>query len=83
MQGIGWFLAIILGAIAGWIAEKLMGADHGLLKNILLGIVGALLGNFVLTTLTDGTLTGIFGQLIVAVIGACILIAIGRLLRRG
>ncbi|MFW5641694.1 MAG: GlsB/YeaQ/YmgE family stress response membrane protein [Roseicyclus sp.] len=83
MQGIGWFLAIILGALAGWIAEKLMGADHGLLTNILLGIVGALLGNFLLTTLTDGTLTGVFGQLIVAVIGACILILIGRALRRG
>ena len=82
MQGIGWFLAIILGALAGWIAEKLMGADHGLLKNILLGILGAVLGNFLLTTLTDGTLTGIFGQLVVAVIGACILIAVGRAISR-
>lgn len=83
MQGIGWFLAIILGALAGWIAEKIMKADHGLLKNIILGILGALLGNFLFSTFTSGTLTGIFGQLVVAVIGACILIAIGRAFRRG
>ena len=40
MEGFGWILSIILGAIAGWIAEKIMKSDHGLLMNIILGIVG-------------------------------------------
>ncbi len=71
MSGVGWFMAIILGGIAGWIAEKVMKADHGLLTNIILGIVGALLGNW-LARLIFGTTAGSWiGQL---VIGACILI---------
>lgn len=82
MQGIGWFLAIILGGIAGWIAERLMKAEHGLIKNIVLGIVGALVGNFLLTWLTGGTLSGIVGQMIVAVAGASLLIWIGRAFSR-
>jgi uncharacterized membrane protein YeaQ/YmgE (transglycosylase-associated protein family) len=81
MQGVGWFLAIIVGGIAGWIAERLMKADHGLFKNILLGILGALIGNFILSLLTGATLPGLFGQLIVAVAGASFLIWIGRAFR--
>jgi uncharacterized membrane protein YeaQ/YmgE (transglycosylase-associated protein family) len=82
MQGVGWFMAIILGALAGWIAEKIMKADHGLLKNILLGILGALLGNFILMLVTGATLTGLIGQLVVAVAGASLLIWIGRAFSR-
>jgi uncharacterized membrane protein YeaQ/YmgE (transglycosylase-associated protein family) len=82
MQGVGWFLAIIVGGFAGWIAERIMKADHGLLKNILLGILGALIGNFILTSLTGATLPGVFGQLIVAVAGASLLIWIGRAFSR-
>ncbi|RMC37421.1 GlsB/YeaQ/YmgE family stress response membrane protein [Paracoccus alkanivorans] len=81
MEGIGWILTIILGGLAGWIAEKVMKSDHGLLTNIILGIVGALLGNWLLRTLLGSTLGGIFGQLVVAVIGACILIWGYRLIR--
>ena len=74
MEGMGWFLAIIVGALAGWIAEKLMRLDQGLIMNILTGIVGALIGNFLIRTLTGGTMYGVLGQLVVAVIGACVLI---------
>ncbi|QUS35981.1 GlsB/YeaQ/YmgE family stress response membrane protein [Falsirhodobacter algicola] len=82
MQGMGWIAAIIVGAIAGWIAEKLMKSDHGLLMNIILGILGAVIMNFLLVTLLGATLGGWLGQLVVGVIGACILIALGRVLRR-
>mgnify|MGYP006312430095 FL=1 len=82
MQGVGWFLAIIVGGFAGWIAERIMKADHGLLKNILLGILGALIGNFILNSLTGATLPGVFGQLIVAVAGASLLIWVGRAFSR-
>jgi uncharacterized membrane protein YeaQ/YmgE (transglycosylase-associated protein family) len=78
MVGVGWILAIIIGGLAGWIAEKLMHANMGLLLNIVLGIVGAVIGNFILTLIFGATAGGIVGQLIVAVIGACLLIAIGR-----
>ncbi|QBX33572.1 GlsB/YeaQ/YmgE family stress response membrane protein [Paracoccus liaowanqingii] len=74
MAGMGWILSIILGAIAGWIAEKIMKSDHGLLTNIILGILGAVLGNAILRMIMGTTTYSVLGQLVVAVIGACILI---------
>lgn len=78
MEGFGWIMTIILGALAGWIAERIMKGNHTLLLNIVLGIVGALLGNWLFRLLFDATLGGIIGQLIVAVIGAVILIWLVR-----
>ncbi|ARC37037.1 GlsB/YeaQ/YmgE family stress response membrane protein [Paracoccus yeei] len=82
MEGMGWIAAIIVGALAGWIAENLMKSEHGLLMNIILGILGAVLMNFIFINLLGSTLGGWLGQLVVGVIGACILIALGRMLRR-
>ena len=83
MEGIGWLLAIILGAIAGWIAEKIMKSNMGLLMNIVVGIIGALGGNFIFDRILGSSAEGsVLGQLVVAVIGACILIALGRMIRR-
>ena len=81
MAGIGWIGSIILGALAGWIAEKIMKSDMGLLMNIVLGIVGALVANFLLTAIVGSTLGGWIGQLFVAVIGACLLIWVVRMVR--
>jgi uncharacterized membrane protein YeaQ/YmgE (transglycosylase-associated protein family) len=81
MEGVGWVMAIIIGALAGWIAEKIMKTDQGLLLNIVLGIVGAVVGNFLLMLIFGATMGGIIGQLIVAVIGACLLIWIVRAIR--
>lgn len=81
MEGLGWVLSIIIGALAGWIAEQIMKSNQGLLMNIILGIVGAVLGNFLLMLVFGATMGGIVGQLIVAVIGACLLIAIVRAIR--
>ena len=44
MQGVGWFMAIIVGLLAGWIAEKVMRRDHGLLTNLIVGLIGAFIG---------------------------------------
>jgi uncharacterized membrane protein YeaQ/YmgE (transglycosylase-associated protein family) len=73
MEGYGIIMSIIIGGLAGWIAEKVMKFDTGLIMNIVLGIVGAVVGNFLLGLLGIG-LGGFIGQLIVAVVGACILI---------
>lgn len=76
MAGVGWFMTIILGGLAGWIAEKLMKADMGLFANILLGIVGALVLNYILGFFVDYPVGygSWIAQSIVAVIGACLLI---------
>jgi uncharacterized membrane protein YeaQ/YmgE (transglycosylase-associated protein family) len=81
MEGFGWIMSIIIGALAGWIAEKVMNFDTGLIVNIILGIVGAVLGNVLLTAVFGATLGGFIGQLIVAVIGACILIFLWRAIK--
>ena len=82
MTGIGWFAAIIVGALAGWIAEKIMKSDMGLIMNIILRILGALVANWLLMMIVGSTLGGWFGQLVVGVIGACLLIWVTRLVRR-
>jgi len=79
MVGLGWILAILIGALAGWLAGKIMHSTHGLLMDIVLGIVGAVIGNFLLMTIFGATMGGIVGQLIVAVVGACLLIGIARM----
>ena len=65
----------------GWIAEKIMKSDMGLIMNIILGIIGAIVANFLLMTIVGATLGGWIGQLVVGVIGACLLIWVTRLVR--
>lgn len=71
---------ILIGGVAGWLAERVMKSNHSVLMNILLGIVGAVLLNAILG-LVGLTLGGIIGQLIIAFLGACGLILIGRKIR--
>jgi len=79
--GVGWIAAIIIGGFAGWLAEKFMKSDIGLFMNILLGIIGAALASF-LFGLVGVQFGGWLGYLIAGFIGASILIAIARALRR-
>lgn len=78
---IGWITAILIGGIAGWLAEKFMKSDQGLLMNIVLGIIGAIVANFLLAMI-GVALGGVFGYLIAGFLGACLLIWVGRLLKR-
>ena len=81
MEGVGWIGAIIIGGIAGWLAEKFMKSNLGVLMNIILGIVGAALASALLG-IFGIEFGGWIGYLIAGFIGACILIAIGRAIRR-
>jgi uncharacterized membrane protein YeaQ/YmgE (transglycosylase-associated protein family) len=80
--GVGWIAAIIIGGFAGWLAEKVMHSNMGVFMNILLGIIGAIVANWILGILHIQPLSGWLGYLIAGFVGACILIAIGRLIRR-
>ena len=76
-------LWIILGAAAGWLADMVMASNHGMLGDIILGIIGGVVGGFIMNSLGQPGVTGFnFYSLIVAVIGAIVLIFIGRLIRR-
>lgn len=75
--GVGFVMAIIVGAIAGWLAEQFTKANMGLLANIVMGIIGAVVGNL-LAGLVGIQVYGILANLIVATIGAIIVITVYR-----
>ena len=81
MEGVGWIGAIIIGGIAGWLAEQFMKSNLGLIMNIILGVVGAALASAILG-IFGITFAGWIGYLIAGFIGASILIAIGRAVKR-
>jgi uncharacterized membrane protein YeaQ/YmgE (transglycosylase-associated protein family) len=77
MSGVGFLMAIIIGAIAGWLAEQFTKSNMGLLMNIVMGIIGALVGNFLFGLLGIGV-SGFLGNLISATVGAILVIVIYR-----
>jgi uncharacterized membrane protein YeaQ/YmgE (transglycosylase-associated protein family) len=79
MSIIAW---IVLGLIAGWIAGLVMrGGGYGIIGDIVLGIVGAIIGGWITGVVLGSDLVNGFNiqSLIVAVIGAIVLIAISRM----
>ena len=80
-MGIGWLTFLIVGLLAGWIAEKIMHRDHGLLTNLIVGVIGAYLGAFIGSLLGFGA-NGFLSALIIAILGACLLLWIVGLVRR-
>lgn len=83
----GWIIALIVGGVAGWLASLVMNRDAsmGIVWNIIVGIIGSVIGNAL-----AGPLFGIRGSvqefslqgLIIAVIGAVVLLAIVNLVQR-
>ncbi len=74
---------LVVGLIAGWLAGQVMrGGGYGLIGDIIVGIVGALLGGFLAAALLHipDAVNGInIISILVAFIGALILIAILRM----
>lgn len=77
-------LWIVFGAIAGWIASMVMKTDanQGTLKDIVMGIVGAIVGGYLMGFFGQPGVTGFnVYSLVVSVIGAVVVIAIGRMIK--
>lgn len=80
MSILGW---IILGGLAGWIASALTGSRDGCLMEIVIGIAGAVIGGFIFSLLGHAPMMTLsLGSLLVAVVGAVILILVVRALRK-
>ncbi|MEN9224944.1 MAG: GlsB/YeaQ/YmgE family stress response membrane protein [Thermostichus sp. HHBFW_bins_43] len=80
MNGTLWFL--LIGAIAGWLAGNIRrGYGFGLIGNILVGISGAFFGGF-LFDLLGLSATGLLGSLLMATVGALVLLALISFIRR-
>ncbi|MCB2077696.1 MAG: GlsB/YeaQ/YmgE family stress response membrane protein [Novosphingobium sp.] len=83
----GWIIALIVGGIAGWLASKVMNRDAsmGIFWNIVVGCVGSVVGNLIANrfgivgSVQEFSLTG----LIIAFVGAIILLGIVNLIQRG
>jgi len=72
---------IVIGILAGFLAGKIMrGRGFGILIDLLLGIVGSILGGFLFGILGLYS-TGLIGQLVVATVGAMLLLNLIRRLR--
>ncbi len=73
---------IVVGGIAGWLASLVVrGGGMGVMMDIIVGIVGAIIGGALLTFLLPGAFafSGFnLGSLIVAFIGAVVLLLIVR-----
>jgi uncharacterized membrane protein YeaQ/YmgE (transglycosylase-associated protein family) len=80
MPGVGFIGMLIIGIVAGYIAEKATASDHGLLTNLLVGIAGSFVGGN-LATVLNVEFYGWLGNLIVASIGAILILWIWRALR--
>jgi len=81
---IGW---LIVGALAGWLASMFMGkGGYGLIGDIIVGLIGAFVGGFLVSLINpsfsyDGS--GWFVSVIVAFIGAVVVIWLARMVTRG
>jgi uncharacterized membrane protein YeaQ/YmgE (transglycosylase-associated protein family) len=71
---------LVLGLIAGFLASIVMkGGGYGIIGDIIVGVVGALIGGFLFSLLGSTGVTGLnLWSLLVAFIGACVLIALLR-----
>ncbi|MGF7149855.1 putative membrane protein YeaQ/YmgE (transglycosylase-associated protein family) [Sphingomonas zeicaulis] len=83
----GWIIAIIVGGVAGWLASIVMNrnASMGFFWNVVVGCVGSVIGNLIANqfgivgTVQRFSLTG----LLVAFVGAIVLLGIVNLIQRG
>lgn len=76
-------LWIVLGAIAGWIASMIVKSNQSLGLDVIVGIVGAVIGGWVMNLFGAAGANGFnLYSLIVAILGAVILLTIVKMIRR-
>ncbi len=81
----GIILWIVFGALVGWIASLIMktDAEQGAGLNIVVGIVGAVIGGWLFSFFGESGVSGFnLYSFVVALLGAIVLIAAVKMLRR-
>lgn len=76
---------IVVGLIAGWLASYIMKTNTGILIDLVLGVVGAIVGGWISSLITGVSLVSNINltSIIVSLLGAILVIAVYRLIRRG
>ena len=77
MPGVGFLGMLLIGILAGYIAEKATASDHGLFTNLLVGIAGSFVGG-TLANVLGIHFQGFLGSLVVASIGAIVILFVWR-----
>lgn len=80
----GWLAWLVIGLLAGAIAGRIVrGRGYGCLLDIFIGVLGAFIGGVVVSLFVPENTYGFIGTLIVATLGAIVLLAFVRLLAPG
>jgi uncharacterized membrane protein YeaQ/YmgE (transglycosylase-associated protein family) len=79
-----WLIwVIIVGLIAGWATGKIMrGSGYGTFMDIVLGIVGGIVGGWIMSALGFYTRGGVIPSIVVATLGAVVLVSLVRVLKK-
>lgn len=81
---LGFFSWLFVGLIAGFLASAVVrGRGFGCIGNIIVGLVGAVIGGYLASLLNIQGTFHFWGSLLIAFIGACILVAILQLFTGG
>jgi uncharacterized membrane protein YeaQ/YmgE (transglycosylase-associated protein family) len=76
------YLALV-GLVAGWAAGKIMkGSGYGLVMDLALGVIGSLVGNWIMRMLGLITPSNLVAQIVVAILGAVVVVAVVRMLKK-
>jgi uncharacterized membrane protein YeaQ/YmgE (transglycosylase-associated protein family) len=74
---------LLVGLVAGWATGKIMkGSGYGVLMDIVLGIVGAIIGGWIMRLLGFYTTGGLVPNILVAILGAVVVVALARMLKK-
>ena len=77
------FVLIVFGALVGWVASMIVGTSGGLILDIIVGIVGSVIGGWLMDFFGKSGVSGFnFYSFLVALLGAVVLLAIVKLIRR-
>jgi uncharacterized membrane protein YeaQ/YmgE (transglycosylase-associated protein family) len=73
---------VLIGILAGWLAGQITkGSGFGLFGDLVVGVLGSLLGSLIFGLLGLGAYS-LLGRLVVAVVGAIVLLWLIRVIRK-
>ena len=74
---------IAVGLVAGWLASTVVGGGYGVVGDVVIGVVGSFIGGYVFRALGWRVpFAGLPGVILVAFVGAIVLLVVLRLIRR-
>jgi uncharacterized membrane protein YeaQ/YmgE (transglycosylase-associated protein family) len=80
----GLLIVLVVGALVGWVAGMIMRSGGGIVFDIVIGIVGALIAGFLFgggASIINAPLN--LMSILYSLLGAIILLAVVKLIRRG